>query len=179
MIGRNKTPSFNQNGWHFVDSTCTCIQTYCHYILIRLPKWFVSNGKTDSQIGVARCHVCEAWWRHNTEALPTLLDFCEEKSTVTGGFPSQRTSNEGFVVSFWFEKRLLKPSSFRWFETPWRLFWCQCIFSVEFSIALSYPRPLVSIFERLIVCKCIISTFFLSWDVFGRLLESFYFVKAH
>ena len=40
------------------------------------------------------------WWCHNIKMLSTLLALCEGNPPVTGGFPSQRTSNEGIDIFF-------------------------------------------------------------------------------
>ena len=34
-----------------------------------------------------------AWWRHHMETLSALMAICEGNPSVTGGFPSQKTSN--------------------------------------------------------------------------------------
>ena len=81
------------------------------------------------------------WWGHAMETLSTLLDLCEGDPPVTGGFPSQRTGNLDFDVFFdvSLNKRLNKPSSCRWFETPWRPLWrhvspCWMLTSQRFGI---------------------------------------------
>ena len=54
------------------------------------------------------------------EAVSALLAFCEKNPPVTDGLPSQRVSNTGFDVFFdlSLNKRLNKPPSHWWFETP-------------------------------------------------------------
>ena len=39
-------------------------------------------------------------WRHEMETFYVLLNLCDGKSPVTGGFPSQRASNADFVAFF-------------------------------------------------------------------------------
>ena len=58
------------------------------------------------------------------ETLSALLALCEGNPPVTGGFPSQRTSNADFDVTV--NKRLNKQLSCRWFEKPWRSWWHHC-----------------------------------------------------
>ena len=46
---------------------------------------------------------------------------------VTSGFPFQRVGNTDFDVFYVsLNKKLNKPSSSWWFETPWRSLWCHC-----------------------------------------------------
>ena len=70
-----------------------------------------------------------SWWHHIMEIVSALLAVCEGNPPGTGGFPSQRTGNTGFDVTFdvSLNKRLNKPSSSRWFGTPWGLLWRHCI----------------------------------------------------
>ena len=60
------------------------------------------------------------WWRHDMETFSVLLSSCERM--VTGGFPSQNTSNVWsfdvfFIVNL--KKLLKKQSSCCWFWMPW------------------------------------------------------------
>ena len=68
------------------------------------------------------------WWRHQMEALSTLLALCAGNSPVTGEFPSQRPVTRSFDIFFdlHLNKRLSKQSRGWWFETPSRLLWRHC-----------------------------------------------------
>ena len=65
-----------------------------------------------------------SWCHDQMETVSALLVLCEENSSVTGGFPSQRASNAGFDV--FFDVSINKQSSRWWFETRGCLLWCQC-----------------------------------------------------
>ena len=69
-----------------------------------------------------------SWWRHPMESFPALLALCEGKPPGTGGFPSQRPVTQNFDIFFdlHLNKRLSKPSTRRWFETPSRSLWRHC-----------------------------------------------------
>ena len=65
------------------------------------------------------------WWRHQMEAFSALLALCEGNPPITGEFPSQRPVTRSFdaFLHLCLNKRLSKPSSRRWFETPSHLLW--------------------------------------------------------
>ena len=65
------------------------------------------------------------WWRHQMETFSALLALCVGNSPVTGEFPSQRPVTRCFDVFFdlRLNKRFIKQSRRRWFETPSRSLW--------------------------------------------------------
>ena len=69
------------------------------------------------------------WWRHQLETFSALLALCVRNSPVTGEFPSQRPVRRSFDVFFdlRLNKRLIKQSRLRLFETPSRSLWRHCI----------------------------------------------------
>ena len=71
-------------------------------------------------------------WRHDLETFSALLALCEGNPPVTGGFPSQRTSNaEMFFFDIPLNKRMNKHLSCRWFEMPWRFYYIVVIWHTE------------------------------------------------
>ena len=67
-------------------------------------------------------------WRHQQETFSALLALCVGNSQVTGVFPSQAPVTRSFDVFFdlHLNKRLSKPSTRWWFETPSRPLWRHC-----------------------------------------------------
>ena len=63
---------------------------------------------------------CSTWWRHQMETFSASLDICAGNSPVTGEFPHKRPVIRSFDVFFdlGLNKRLVKQSRRRWFETP-------------------------------------------------------------
>ena len=71
-----------------------------------------------------------------------LLALCEENSTVTGEFPSQRPVTLSFGVLFYLcpNKRSSKQPRSRWFETPWHLLCRHCNYGLQTrQILWMYP----------------------------------------
>ena len=68
------------------------------------------------------------WRRHQMEAFSAALAICAGNSLVIGEFSSKRPVMRSFDVFFdlRLNKRLSRPSSCRWFETPSRSLWRHC-----------------------------------------------------
>ena len=67
-----------------------------------------------------------SWWRHQMETLSALLTLCGGNPPVTGGFPSQRPVTQKLFWGMRLNKRLMKQSRGRWFESPPSSFWRHC-----------------------------------------------------
>ena len=65
------------------------------------------------------------WWRYQMETFSALLALCEGNPLVTGGFPTQRPVTRSFDACFDLHpnKRLIKQSRRRWFESYSVSFW--------------------------------------------------------
>ena len=89
------------------------------------------------------------WWRHQMEKFSALLAVCEGNSPVTGEFPSQRPVTRSFDVFFdlRLNKRLIRPSRRRWFETPSRSLWRHCYEALGHLRAKWWPNS-VPVFIR-------------------------------
>ena len=84
-------------------------------VIMGHPVWCLGQEPKSNQHG--------AWWYHAMEMLSALLAFCEENPLVTGGFPSQRASDDAELWCFFKDiglNRLLnKQSSCQWLMKAW------------------------------------------------------------
>ena len=112
--------------WHV--RTYVCGNHGCTYlkILSQFCLWYIKTGD---------CRLCKpvtpymhSWWRHQMETISALPALSEGNSSVTDEFPSHKPVTRSFDVFFdlRLNKRLSKPSTRRWFETPFCSLWCYC-----------------------------------------------------
>ena len=82
-------------------------------------KWVAETCQGTRTLAPAMAAI-RPWWRHQMEIFSELLAFCAGNSPITGEFPSQRPVTQSFDVFFHLRlnKRLIKQSRRRWFETP-------------------------------------------------------------
>ena len=77
-----------------------------------------------------------SWWRHQMELFSALLALCDWTPSVTRGFTPQRpvTKNLNVFFDLRLNKRMIKQSRRRWFETLSCSLWRHCNVLVQSSL---------------------------------------------
>ena len=101
------------------------------------------------------------WWRHQVETFSALLAFCEGNPPLNDGFPPQRPVTRSFDIFFdvRLNKRLIKQTRCRWFETPWRSLWRHC------NATKPLPEPLPNLY----LSQCIP---IVCWTIWKKISET-------
>ena len=112
----------------------------CLYILFRISfllKRFNSHICIHHSIISRVIKYVFSLWRNQMEKFCALVVLREGNSPVTVEFPSQRPMRQGFgLFDLRLNKRLSKPSSRWWLDTPSRSVWnhCNVVFSMIYTI---------------------------------------------